>query len=431
MIFCGAGNSTLQLAERAAEAVNKMLSVGAVNWEEEQDDEIKVETANASIEESKTCNTNEAHGTYSSHFDVGNLDVSSIDIFAEKLRVSTKEVANERFGCSLTWCNGREPKTEGGSILDGTMRFVPFELGSVGTNGKENQQNDRSISLSSKVRYQPHPSEYRRQTRKGETNYNERGEQIYPSEIVVYKPKRPWASSGKGKQPPELQISWSVEKNLEMGNIDQWTGCLLRDNVEIGWITMYSISQRINRKPKINDAAVSLFVEHFILPANNPLGAGDETSGRGAQTNGQKRDNTHATNSKQVGGTSLSSEGGGIMTLSRMLAIGPIFLVTDITIQPNHRGVGFGLFLLDGACRRVAESFSLVIVSLREAVDETLKAYIGLLGFTCLDGREDFVGRRNGRHSPCIEEICPYLPTPTGIVAGAQTNAPTQASTKK
>ncbi|KAL7575100.1 hypothetical protein ACA910_000467 [Epithemia clementina (nom. ined.)] len=408
MIFCGAGNTTLQLAERAAEAVGKMLTTGEVNWGDEADD-VKMQTTNGSAE-SITCNTNDAHG--SSNLDFGNMDMSSLDIFAERIGLSTAaDTTRDKFTCSWPCCNGVSQKVADADI--GGLRFVPFEDGSVTIHGKENQQmNERTISRTSARARKLTSLVEKHQQRTPEDEVRSGGhakENIYPSEIIVYRPKRKWAVDGRK---PDLQISWSVDRNLEMGLINQWTGCLLKDKIEIGWITMYSISQRIARKPQLNDPAVAKFVEEFILPANNPLGAGDETSGKGAE-NGL-RPNT------KFAAARLSSEGGGIMTLSRMLAIGPIFLVTDITIQPNHRGVGLGLFLLDGACRRVAESFSLVIVSLREAVDETLKIYFGLLGFSLLDGRQDFVGRRNGRHSPCIEEICPYFPTPTGFVAGFQ-----------
>lgn len=418
MIFCGGmANTTLELAEEAAKAVNKILSVSAVN-DDDENDEMKYPNATTSIE-SMTCNTIEAHGTYSSQLDLGNMDSSSLDIFAERIRVSTAEATKDKYNCS--WSCFRRNEQGVGETSMGGLRFVPYEDNSISPDGIEKQQMaGRGPSRGLKLRKLEKRWSIRQRTPDSTNAKN-----TYPSEIHVYKPKRTWDRDGPEGQ-VQLQISWSVDRNLEMGRIDQWTGCLLRDNVTIGRITMYSISQRISRKPLIDDPAVVNFVESFILPINNR--AGDETSGPWTENHRLRTFNlcprATAARSKKPAAARLSLEGGGIMTLSRMIAIGPIFLVTDIIIQPTHRGFGLGLFLLDGACRRVAESFSLVIVSLGEAADEQLKIYFALLGFSALDGCQDFVGRRNSRHSPCIEDICPYLPAPTGFIDESQPNFP-------
>ena len=89
--------------------------------------------------------------------------------------------------------------------------------------------------------------------------------------------------------------------------------------------------------------------------------------------------------------------------------------------------------MLDAACRRVAGSSSVVIVSLREAVDDTLKSYFRLLDFVPMEQagnlyNPDFLARRNGPDSPLIEEICPHFPmtmtTTTTTRRGTQSTLP-------
>ena len=430
MVFCGAGNSTIQIAEEAAEAVNKMLTSGML-WDEDEEDMNLILSY-----DTVTCNTNEAHGTFSSHLDLGNLDMPSLDAFAEKIRLSTLDIAKDRLVCNWAWCGGKDLQTEEADIVAG-LTFVPYEHGDDAKQGKENNLNDQTRAASSSrtcnkkglqsqslgphaksLSVLSHPQKSREEKHNIEHDDSIDVDDAnmdtgYPSEIVLYKPNRIWV--GLNSREPDLRICWSVDRNLEKGQINQWSGTLIKDNTEIGWITMYVINQRIAQKPRVDDPAVVTFVEDYILTVNNPSSCGEDD----ASVRGSKQGLRHSTSSVrsniQRRSSRLSSEGGGIMTLSTMLAIGPIFLITDLTIQPDHRGSGLGLYLLDAASRRVAESFSLVIVSLREAINETLNSYFGLLGFTLLDKRQDFAGRRNGPHCPCVEEICPYLPTPAII----------------
>ena len=235
-----------------------------------------------------------------------------------------------------------------------------------------------------------------------------------PTEVIIYRPRAPWQNADGSN--PVMQITWYVDCHRERGLVDKWTGSLHRDNDEIGYITVYAISARIMDQALIGDRVVQEFVDEFLLPVL-------------VLDNRQHRQRTSQNVTQDL-------------SLAQELAAGPLYLVSDITIQPRHRGTGLGLYLLDAACRQVANNHSLgdkktkhggagvatlavnescingvgpVIVSMREAIDNTLAVYFGLLGFT--QGlRDNYVIRRRPQPDqkcpyPIVEDVCPHIPT--------------------
>uniref|UniRef100_A0A7S2YKM5 Uncharacterized protein n=1 Tax=Entomoneis paludosa TaxID=265537 RepID=A0A7S2YKM5_9STRA len=314
-----------------------------------------------------------------------------------------------------------------------------------------------------------------------------------PFEVMVYKPKHQLG----GTALRDLKITWSVDRHREMGLVDKWTGSLLlkqhtsmnkpeEPEQEIGWITVYSIrGVPLSQRSVISDYQVQTFCQHFLIPNVEltppaPPGA--------AVTFDSEDQNYHYKNVNiTTGNTPILPQqnhdellGANASTTQLQLSspMEPIFLVTDMTIQPKHRGCGLGLFLLDGACRRVARESSLVVVSLREAIDERLHEYFGLLGFappppvsaptvaarrqqqlpwkkssshdsartsatTTTEedeaqqswfphrypgegpGAHEYVVRRNGPQCPTIDEICPHFPST--IVSVVPSTSPVMA----
>lgn len=102
---------------------------------------------------------------------------------------------------------------------------------------------------------------------------------------------------------------------------------------------------------------------------------------------------------------------GAVLEIAAVLQGMPIFFISDLFIDPEYRGTGLGLVLLDRATRRVADSLCLVVVFLRDYTDERLPMYLGLLGFSFL--APGFLMRRHGHgeRRPRLDEVCPFLPS--------------------
>jgi ribosomal protein S18 acetylase RimI-like enzyme len=96
--------------------------------------------------------------------------------------------------------------------------------------------------------------------------------------------------------------------------------------------------------------------------------------------------------------------------------------VTKLLIQPEYRGLGLGLYMIDEACRKINDSISLTVLcpaSLDNeghpnklgdewmAAHRKLKAYYKLIGMVPLG--EKFVARWNGNFYPKLYQVCPHL----------------------
>lgn len=83
---------------------------------------------------------------------------------------------------------------------------------------------------------------------------------------------------------------------------------------------------------------------------------------------------------------------------------GTILCVRDIQLDPQFRGLGLGLYMVDEACRKIDSSDTLGLVM---ALDPRLRAYFGLLGFQPLG--DAFLARWSGYVMPSVTQVCPHL----------------------
>jgi hypothetical protein len=310
-----------------------------------------------------------------------------------------------------------------------------------------------------------------------------------PTYIVLYRPRTPWPLE-------RLDVVWSYQRILDYesstsspsltspsslqltrrgggsgrltpeqpctttnsSNMDLWTGLLQdEERVEIGRITGYSIhssqlldqlvhrsSSSSNRRHHHNHqhaVVADPAVMHFAKTILNTTGASSA-----AGTTPTTTTTTTTTTTETTTLSSSSDAGDRTSPTRRRPDMGPIFLITNVYICPEYRGTGLGLFLVDVACRRVADPLALVVLSCgnnsmsnsssddarQDPANETsspprqqrevVQLYFGLLGFAPIS--EQFFARRNGRHCPRVEEVCPHMPR--NMVADSTTATATE-----
>jgi GNAT superfamily N-acetyltransferase len=188
---------------------------------------------------------------------------------------------------------------------------------------------------------------------------------------------------------------------------------------EVGWITSYALEEGITKDACLlaKDPVLTHFCQRFGLwpaapgrsvPSSptlarllleddtlfHPYGtvAAQEELAQRVAANGGKADAT-------------------VLPVAAVLAAVPVFLISDVFVDPDFRGAGLGLLLLDRMARCVADTPCLIVVFLRDYTDERLPLYLGLLGFSFL--APGFLMRRNGYGDkpPRLEEVCPFVPT--------------------
>lgn len=183
---------------------------------------------------------------------------------------------------------------------------------------------------------------------------------------------------------------------------------------EVGWITCYNLQKGLTDAAcaAAKDPVLNHFCQRFGLWANR---IPDDCQGKIPAS--LENDALFAPYGTQAAQEELrqrlargDAPDGAVLRVADVLQGLPIFFISDLFVNPEMRGSGLGLVLLDRACRRVAESFCLVVVFLRDYTDERLPLYLGLLGFSYL--APGFLMRRHGHgeRAPRLDEILPFLP---------------------
>lgn len=186
-------------------------------------------------------------------------------------------------------------------------------------------------------------------------------------------------------------------------------------DTEVGWITCYNISRGLNEMAcaASGDPVLMHFCKRFGLWSSRL-----ENMKPGSVPRELDQDSLFHPYGSQAADEELQrrlaqgqAPDGAVLDIGAVLQGMPIFFISDLFVDPGFRGTGLGLMLLDRACRRVADSFGLVVVFLRDYTDERLPTYLGLLGFSFL--APGFLVRRHGHGKsppPRLEEVCPFLP---------------------
>jgi GNAT superfamily N-acetyltransferase len=186
---------------------------------------------------------------------------------------------------------------------------------------------------------------------------------------------------------------------------------------EVGWITSYALEQGITKDACLlaKDPVLTHFCQRFGLwpapgrsvPSSTTLALllEDDTLFRPYGTVAAQEELARRVAAN--GGNADAS----VLSVAAVLAAGPVFFISDVFVDPDFRGAGLGLLLLDRMARCVADTQCLIVVFLRDYTDERLPLYLGLLGFSFL--APGFLMRRNGYGDkpPRLEEVCPFLPT--------------------
>jgi GNAT superfamily N-acetyltransferase len=193
---------------------------------------------------------------------------------------------------------------------------------------------------------------------------------------------------------------------------------------EVGWITSYALEQGLTSRAcdAAKDPILEHFCQRFALCAPDPTVVADAAASAGASTNASALldDETlfrpYGTVAAQEELARRVAANGGnadatVLSVADVLRHVPVFFISDLFVDPDFRGAGLGLLLLDRITRRVADTECLIVVFLRDYTDERLPLYLGLLGFSFL--APGFLMRRNGYGDkpPRLEEVCPFLPT--------------------
>ena len=93
--------------------------------------------------------------------------------------------------------------------------------------------------------------------------------------------------------------------------------------------------------------------------------------------------------------------------------------IEDVTVDSRYRGTGFGLCLIEDACKRVAEGLSWILAAPRH--NTSLESYFRLMGFASLENPQDeksisadaspFLARWNASpFNPNLDEVLPCVP---------------------
>lgn len=288
-----------------------------------------------------------------------------------------------------------------------------------------------------------------------------------PPYVIVYQPRRPV------HQDQQLEVTWRRECLDRHTRLVRWAGKLelsmpqplarchnsnvsktsmttsLASSIQpslssavvdsdVGWITCYSLQKGLTDEAcaAAKDPVLNHFCQRFGLWANR-LSSFDTNNNDDDGSIHYHNPRKTLNYSRQRVPTFLEQESlfvpygtaaaqeelqhilatqqapdGAVLRVDTVLQSMPIFFISDVFIDPEFRGSGLGLVLLDRACRRVADSVCLVVIFLRDYTDERLPHYLGLLGFSFL--APGFLMRRHGigkeRSPPKLDEICPFLP---------------------
>ena len=196
------------------------------------------------------------------------------------------------------------------------------------------------------------------------------------------------------------------------------------DDSEVGWITCYTFQQGLTDAvcSEARDPVLNHFCQRFGLWANR---LHEERCATPASLQQEALFYPYGTQAAQDELQSRLSRGeapdGAVLQVSQVLQAMPVFFISDLFVDPEYRGSGLGLVLLDRACRRVADSVCLIIIFLRDYTDERLPHYLGLLGFSFL--APGFLMRRHGlglHRPPRLDEVCPFLPASMSQTSGGK-----------
>ena len=267
-----------------------------------------------------------------------------------------------------------------------------------------------------------------------------------PASIVIYKPRSILEENQQFDvlwrrdclYPPTRLVRWSGamelsgpqtlsrQHNSNLTTISTGTSAMSAfvSESEVGWITCYSLHGGLTSEAcaAAKDPVLNHFCQRFglwskqvpsmdygTIPASfDQLSLFHPYGSQAAEEELQRRL------------TLGEAPDGAVLNVAEILHGMPIFLISDLFIQPELRGSGLGLVLLDRACQRIADSFCLVIIFLRDYTDERLPLYLGMLGFSFL--APGFLMRRRGtgESPPRLDEVCPFLPATILTTSGGK-----------